>query len=99
VESSKVYGRDGEVGIKVDTLAALVGVQGAAGLVVPALVSNGNEMVRVDALDVGRSILNPSGQNTHATAVAARLVGYKCDEYGKVYKLGGQTYQAPKRGS
>jgi hypothetical protein len=61
MSSSKVQGRNLEVGVKVDTLATLVGVGRCTGLVIEAFVSEANEMVGIDRLDVGRNILCPGG--------------------------------------
>ena len=48
VESTEIDGRDGEVGIKVNTFAALVRVARAVLLVIEALVTDSDQMVGVD---------------------------------------------------
>jgi len=80
MECAEVNGADGKIGIKVDSLASLVGVSRSAGLVVEALVTDGDEVVGIDGLDIRRNLFDPrrdGGSRASASACsgAARASG------------------------
>lgn len=74
MESTEIERRNAEVLDEIETLTKLIGIAAIARKT-ETLISERDEMVRVEALDVGRSVPGPVEDDVRAAAGAAGLVG------------------------